>query len=235
MEKYWRSIEEYKNGSDPGEERGAREEHKNVVVDLLDSKVVEASGSRRDFLKLFGFSFATAALVSSCEKPIQKAIPYLIKPEEVTPGKASYYASTFFDGTEYCSVVVKVRDGRPIKIEGNHLSPISLGGTSARVQASVLNLYDDARYKEPELNGNKISWEDVDSTMTSRLSEGGNTVLVTSTVISPSTRESLRKFLLAHPDSRWVQYDEVSASGIREAHRDLFGASFIPGMRLIRQ
>jgi len=68
-------------------------------------------------------------------------IPYLIKPEEIVPGKANYYASTFFDGTEYCSVVVKVRDGRPIKIEGNVQSPVSRGGTSARVQASVLNLY----------------------------------------------------------------------------------------------
>jgi len=234
MEKYWRSIEEYKNGSSPREERGVREEHENVVVDLLDSKVVEASGSRRDFLKLFGFSFATAALVSSCEKPIQKAIPYLIKPEEVTPGKASYYASTFFDGTEYCSVVVKVRDGRPIKIEGNHLSPVSLGGTSARVQASVLNLYDDARYKEPALNGDKISWEDVDSMMASMLADGGNTVLVTPTIISPSTREALRKFLLANPGARWVQYDEVSASGIREAHRELFGSPIIPGFHFDR-
>ncbi len=127
----------------------AEEKHKNAVLDVLDSKVVDAPASRRDFLKLFGFSVATAAVVSSCEKPVQKAIPYLIKPEEITPGKASYYASTFFDGTEYCSVVVKVRDGRPIKIEGNHQSPVSRGGTSARVQASVLNLYDDARYKEP--------------------------------------------------------------------------------------
>ena len=124
MEIQWRSLEEYKNGRTPKEEKSVESKHKNAVLDVLDSKTIEAPASRRDFLKLFGFSFATAAVVSSCEKPVQKAIPYLIKPEEVTPGKASYYASTFFDGTEYCSVLVKVRDGRPIKIEGNHQSPV---------------------------------------------------------------------------------------------------------------
>lgn len=213
MEKQWRSIEEFEKG---------------IVPEQESSKGL-TSGSRRDFLKLVGFSMASAAVVSSCEKPVQKAIPYLIKPEEIVPGKANYYASTFFDGTEYCSVVVKVRDGRPIKIEGNHQSQVSRGGTSARVQASVLNLYDDARYKEPVLSGNTISWDEVDSWVTSRLAEGGNTVLLTPTIISPSTRVALQKFLLTHPNARWIQYDEVSASGIREAHMDLFGASVIPG------
>jgi len=98
----------------------------------------------------------------------------------------------------------------------------------------VLNLYDDARYKEPELSGNKISWDEVDSWVTSRLREGGNTVLLTPTIISPSTREVLRKFLQVHPGSRWIQYDEVSASGIRDAHLDLFGAAIIPGFHFDR-
>ena len=68
----------------------------------------------------------------------------------------------FLTGPNTAVYLVKVRDGRPIKIEGNHQSPVSRGGTSARVQASVLNLYDDARLKEPVLSGNVISWEDVD-------------------------------------------------------------------------
>jgi len=228
MEKQWRSIEEFKNGRIREEERGTESKHKNAILDVLDSKVVDASGSRRDFLKLFGFSVASAAVVSSCEKPVQKAIPYLIKPEEVVPGKANYYASTFFDGTEYCSVLVKVRDGRPIKIEGNHRSPVSRGGTSARVQASVLNLYDDARYKEPRVKGELSDWETLDSRMKKRLEEGGRTVLLTPTVISPTTREVIRMFRETYPIAEWIQYDEVSASGIRDAHREVFGKAVIP-------
>jgi Fe-S-cluster-containing dehydrogenase component/anaerobic selenocysteine-containing dehydrogenase len=229
MEKQWRSIEEYKNGGALNDARGEEVNHKHAVLDLLDSRVMDAPASRRDFLKLFGFSFATTAVVSSCEKPVQKAIPYLIRPEEVTPGKASYYASTFFDGTEYCSVLVKVRDGRPIKIEGNPQSPVSRGGTSARVQASVLNLYDDARYKGPAIRGKASTWEEVDKVVTHRLAGGGTTVILTPTVISPSTREVLQKFIQVYPGSRWIQYDEVSASGIREAHLSLFGERVIPG------
>ncbi len=150
MTKYWKSLDEF---NDPVA-------FKNNEVKLeLDAKRVVAKksseASRRDFLKTFGFSVAAAALVSSCERPVSKAIPYLIKPEEVTPGMANYYASTYFDANEYCSVLVKVRDGRPIKIEGNNLSSISQQGTSARVQASVLNLYDDARFKTPLKKGRK--------------------------------------------------------------------------------
>ncbi len=229
MEKQWRSIEEYNKGTDPYQEVQAEEKHKNAVLNVLDSSVVDAPASRRDFLKLFGFSAASAAVLSSCEKPVQKAIPYLIKPEEVTPGKASYYASSYFDGTEYCSVVVKVRDGRPIKIEGNHESPISRGGTSARVQASVLNLYDDARYKEPEIDGKAASWEDVDLWSAGDLAWGGKTVILTPTMISPSSAQVFRDFFQAYPNSEWIQYDEVSASGIREAHMEIFGAAVLPG------
>jgi molybdopterin-containing oxidoreductase family iron-sulfur binding subunit len=130
MKNYWRSLDEYQ---DPEMFR------KNEARIEIDEKQAlakkEAGTSRRDFLKVFGFSVGATAVVASCKKPIDKAIPYLIKPEEVTPGVANYYASTFFDANEYCSVLVKVRDGRPIKIEGNILSSISKQGTSARVQA----------------------------------------------------------------------------------------------------
>jgi molybdopterin-containing oxidoreductase family iron-sulfur binding subunit len=124
----------------------------------------KASGSsRRDFLKTIGFRVAAATVVASCKRPVDKAIPYLVKPEEVTPGMANYYASSYFEGNEYCSILVKVRDGRPIKIEGNNLSTISKQGTSPRVQASVLNLYDDARFKTPQKRGEATTWTEVDS------------------------------------------------------------------------
>lgn len=140
MEKYWRSLEERDNPKEfKKTELLAELEHKKAV------HTQENGTSRRDFLKAFGFTVAGSALVASCKKPVEKAIPFLIKPEEVTPGKANYYATTYYDQGEYCSVLVKVRDGRPIKIEGNDLSPISRKGTSARVQASLLNLYEIGR------------------------------------------------------------------------------------------
>lgn len=233
MKKYWRSLDEYKNGPDTRIEKAVEEEHKNLVLDLAEDKVAGATASRRDFLKLVGFSFATAAITSSCEKPVQKAIPYLIKPEEVTPGKASYYATSFFDGTEYCSVVAKVRDGRPIKIEANKLSPVSKGGTSARVQASVLELYDEARLKAPAKGRKSATWEEIDQLVLASLKDrmAGRRVLLTSTVVSPTTQKIIRDMQQAWPGLEWITYDEVSAEALRTAHEQVTGKPVIPGYR----
>src|SRR5208282_1975316 len=113
----------------------------------LEGIPLKATASRRDFLKIMSYSVGSAALLAACNKPVQYAIPYLVQPSDIVPGKASYYASTCYDGSEYCPVVVKVRDGRPIKLEGNNLYKYTRGGTSARVQASILSLYDNARIK----------------------------------------------------------------------------------------
>jgi Fe-S-cluster-containing dehydrogenase component len=188
--------------------------------------------SRRDFLKLFGFSLASAAVLASCKRPVLKALPYIIQPPEVTPGKALYYASSFFDGHEYSGIVVKTRDGRPIKIEGNALSSFNNEGTSARVQASVLSLYDDARLKSPSENNQTSTWDSVDSKIISELSEinsgGGEIVLLTSTIISPTSIRLINEFGTRLKNFKWVQYDAVSYSAVLEANYICFGKQVIP-------
>ena len=91
-------------------------------------------------MKYLGFSTPAAAIAASCEIPVKKAIPFTNKPEDIVPGVANYYATTYIQDGDAVSVVAKVRDGRPIKIEGNEMSPITNGGTSASVHASVLDL-----------------------------------------------------------------------------------------------
>jgi len=117
---------------------------------LEDERAGLIESNRRDFLKILGFVVGAATL-ASCEIPIKKAIPYTIRPDDIVPGVANYYASTFVDGGDVCSVLVKTREGRPIKIEGNSLSPIFKAGTSARAQASVLSLYDYNRIRKPAI------------------------------------------------------------------------------------
>lgn len=230
MTKYWRSIEELK---DPAEFRKAELRMEVEASRAFYKK--DAGSSRRDFLKFMGFSVATAAVVSSCKKPVNKAIPFLIKPEEVTPGMANYYATTYFEENEYCSVLVKVRDGRPIKIEGNNLSSVSQQGTSARVQAAVLNLYDDARLKSPLKRGTPTTWDEAEDYIGKKLdqlnSENKKVVLLTSTIISPSTKKVISSFIARFPNVEWIQYDAVSASGILEANKMSFGKAFIPDYR----
>lgn len=233
MKTYWRSVEDFTN---PKELRRieAQEEIRQKRMVMKGDKDLNGS-SRRDFLKTFGFSVAAASIMASCKQPIEKAIPYLVKPEDVTMGMANYYASSYFDGNEYGSVLVKVRDGRPIKIEGNTLSPITQGGTSARIQASVLNLYDDARFKNPMKKGEAITWDKADSDIMFQLGQrkanGEKVVLLTSTIISPSAREAIRKFADRQTNVEWIQYDPVSASGILLAAEKSFGSRLIPDYR----
>ena len=230
MTQYWRSLDELNN---PAEFK------KNEIKLELDAKraVIKksAGSSRRDFLKNLGFSVAAAAVVASCKRPVDKAIPYLVKPEEVTPGMASYYASSYFDGNEYCSVLVKVRDGRPIKIEGNDLSSVSQRGTSARVQASVLNLYDDARFKTPLKRGEVTTWQEIDDYIPKKLAqlsrENKKVVLLTSTIISPTTKKVIKDFQAEYPNVEWLQYDAVSAAGMLKANELSFGKAMVPDYR----
>jgi len=233
MKTYWRSVEELANPKELRREE-VREEVKQKSM-LMKGDDELSGSSRRDFLKTFGFGIAAASIIASCKRPIVKAIPYAMKPDEINPGTADYYASSYFDANEYGSIVVKVRDGRPIKIEGNTLSSISQGGTSARIQASVLNLYDDARFKGPLKEGKKISWETADKEigvlLNSMSADKEKIVLLTSTIISPSTREIIRKFTEKQLNTEWIQYDPISASGIIQANQKSFGSPFIPDYR----
>ncbi len=234
VKKYWQSLEERDNlrvdtGKNPDDSPG------RAVIDLLDSKTVDQPASRRDFLKLWGFSIGAAALAASCKRPVQKAIPFLIRPEEVTPGMAKYFASTFFDGEEYASLLVKTRDGRPIKLEPNDRSGFGATGTTARVQASVLGLYDDSRYKHPTRDKEKISWEEADREIIEKLasinSGGGKIVLLSGTIISPSTRAVLDEFQKKHRGTEWIIYDASSQSGMLKANKASFGKEGIPVYR----
>ena len=170
---------------------------------LGDKENLSASNSsRRDFLKFLGFSTAAATL-AACETPVVKSIPYLVKPDEIIPGVANYYASTYYDGRDYASILVKTREGRPIKIENNGTS------SNARVQASVLSLYDSARLKGPLKNNSETEWGIIDQEIKQRLSEisDGKIALLTSTILSPSTKEIIKT---THPAIGSVSYTHLT-------------------------
>ncbi len=228
--KYWQSLEIYKEIKK--NTASGKEAAPEFSIEGLDESEVKGKSSRRDFLKMMGFSVGAVALVSSCQMPVRKAIPLLNRPQELTPGVPNYYASTFYDGDEYCSILVKTRESRPIKIEGNDLSPISKRGTTARVQASVLDLYDDARLKGPVKKGKQSDWKTIDKEIKARLDKlkAGNkeVILMTSTVISPTTRRLIGDFTTAYPNVKWVQYDSLPMSAMRQANETNFGRAVIP-------
>ncbi len=230
--RYWKGVEELQNDAEFVRLKN-NEFYEHLPLDeIIQKKAVDSNTHpRRDFLKFLGFSVAAASL-ASCETPVQKSIPYLIKPEEITPGIADWYASTYYDGYDYCSVVVKTREGRPIKLEGNTLSSVTKGGVNARVQASVLSLYDSARLKTPTMYGNASTWAEVDKTLIEKLNgiaaKGGKIRILTSTVISPSTIKVIAEFSAKYPNTKHVVYDAVSVSAMLQANQMSFGVNAIP-------
>lgn len=226
--KYWQSFAEL-NQTEANQKLSENEFQEDLPFESADSKEMSVAGtSRRDFLKYLGFSTA-AAMAASCETPVKKVIPYLNKPQDIVPGVADYYATTYISGGEAISIVAKVRDGRPIKIEGNTLSTITKGGTTARVQASVLDLYDTARLRGPRASGHAISYEDLDKRLAAEMR--GPIVLLTSTITSPTTKLIIADFLAKDPSNRHIQFDPISYSGILLANEASYGKRAIPSYR----
>jgi MoCo/4Fe-4S cofactor protein with predicted Tat translocation signal len=224
--KYWKGLAEL-NDNPLVDKLKQNEFVEEIPVDefLGDKELSSTSTSRRDFLKFLGFSTAAATL-AACEAPVNKAIPYVIKPEEVTPGVANYYATTMYDGHDYASVLVKTREGRPIKIDSNK------SATNARIQASVLSLYDSSRLKNPMKAGVDTDWSTADAEIIAKLNEikdnGGKIAILSSTILSPSTKQLIADFSAAYGNVMHVQMDAVSYSGMLDANETSFGVRVLP-------
>ena len=227
--KYWKSVEELnENNSSMVEALKHKEFVQEIPVDefLGDKDTLETSSTtRRDFLKYVGFSTAAASL-AACEGPVIKAIPYVVQPDQIIPGVANYYATTIANGYDFASILVKTREGRPIKIENNNLAT-SNSGANARVHASVLDLYDSLRVSSPKKDGEDITWDDFDAEVAQKLNalkdSGKDIVLLTQTFASPTTSKLISEFKERYGNVRHVVYDAISESTAIEAFQNKFG------------
>lgn len=193
---------------------------------LEDESTLKASDtSRRDFLKYVGFSTAAATL-AACEGPVKKSIPYVIQPDEIVPGVANYYATTLSNGYDFASVLVKTREGRPIKIENNDRASL-FGGANARVQASVLNLYDKYRLQGPLAAGSDVSWDALDTAVIARLNalnaSGQKAVILSATNASPSYKALVARLQEVYPAVEHLTYDAISSSTALDAFAQMYG------------
>lgn len=231
--KYWKGIEELENTPE-FKEFQQKEFAEDLPIDQLVSvseNTLNTNTPRRDFLKALGFGVGAVTLAACNEAPVHKAIPYLVKPEEITPGIANYYASTI-DGI---GVLVKTREGRPIKVEGNPDCPIGKGGLDAISHAALLNLYDEARQKTPSIRGAETSWDAVDAFVKEELKKvtdkGGKIRILTGTINSPSTLAAINNFIAAYPGTKHITFDAVSASAILNANKNSFDKAVLPSYR----
>ncbi len=226
--KYWKSVEELNENSSIVEALRNNEFVEEIPTNefLSDADALSnSSTSRRDFLKYVGFSTAAATL-AACEGPVHKSIPYVLQPEQIIPGIADYYATSVFDGFDFANLLVKTREGRPIKIDNNTM-PGAKFAANARIHASVLSLYDSMRLKQPMISGKAATWTEVEAKIKSSIesSKANNkqVVLLTSTLASPSTERLIGEFLAKNPNAKHVIYDAVSSSETLDAFEMVYG------------
>lgn len=229
--KYWKSVEELNEDSAIVKSLQDNEFVTEIPTDefLGDKKTLESSSTtRRDFLKYVGFTTAAATL-AACEGPVVKSIPYVVQPDQIVPGVANYYASTMADGFDFANILVKTREGRPIKIERNDMA-LNGGSVNARVQASVLSLYDKHRLTGPLLDGTEVNWVKFEAAVAEKLEEmrGKDVVMLTQTFASPSTSKLISDFIAKYPNVRHVVYDTISCSGALDAFQNKYGLRALP-------
>ncbi|WP_185882459.1 4Fe-4S dicluster domain-containing protein [Blattabacterium cuenoti] len=203
----------------------SKKEEKNIIKNILNQKT-----SRRDFLKWIGFSTASATL-AACKGPVIKSIPYVVKPDIITPGIPTYYASTMMDSFDIGCVLVKTREGRPIKIEPNFTSKY-LNTTSVRIQSSILSLYDEKRLKNPFLMGKASSWDKIDDFVINHMNKisqlNKDIVILSSSYPSYSTKKLFKYFQKIYPTTKWITYDAISYSIALDAAEQIFGIRAFP-------
>ncbi|MEK6705376.1 MAG: 4Fe-4S dicluster domain-containing protein [Bdellovibrionota bacterium] len=205
--------------------------------EIINGEFSRSELLRREFLTVMGASIAMAGFACA-KRPVHKIIPYVIRPEEIIPGVPTWYASTCRECPASCGVLIKNREGRPIKIEGNPDHPLSKGALCARGQASVLGLYDPDRLRFPllrsrnEQQSHQAAWPDVDEKIQAKLGEiankGGRLKILSGEITSPSTKKLIKEFLAAFRNAAHVEYEPLGHDDITEGQWLCYGNAVLP-------
>ena len=227
---YWRSFADLHK--DPAVVAASQNEfHENVTDDFNPSNLSKLS--RRKFLALVGASAALAGTACSDYRDKGEIIPYTKMPEDTVVGKPKYYASTFNYGSQSHGILIKTREGRPVKIDGNPDHPVSRGKINAIVQASLLGLYDPDRLQNPlkkEGSGEftKTDWKQVDGEIVNALNTGKNIAIVTGSVVSPTTKKVLDDFSAKYSRTKVYSYELYNEEIKNSAWKKCYGTDVYP-------
>jgi len=193
---------------------------------------------RRDFLKVLGVVGGTAAVASSCSEPVEQIIPYVIPPENVIPGIPKFYSTTCRECSSGCGLVVKNREGRAIKVEGNAKNPINMGKTCAMGQASLQGLYNPDRVRSPLRYNTEtkrlepIGWQLGEEILAEKLNSiGSGKIVYLSSNMAGTYPDLVAQFLKPFGGKHYV-YETFSHESIRKANSIVFARDEIPSYRI---
>ena len=219
-QQYWRSLDEV----------AETEEFKELLHrEFPDGASEWLTGiSRRSFFKAAAASLALAGLSACTKQPIHEILPYVKQPENLVLGEPLYYATAMLLGGYATGVLVKSREGHPIKVDGNPEHPASLGGSSVWMQASILDLYDPDRSQAVTHRGDVSTWSAFLSEL-ARLSrrheadQGAGLRFLIETSTSPTLEALLQDLLRRYPKAKAHQFDPVSRDNVRAGAQVAFG------------
>ena len=208
-----------------------------------NSPLVEVIG-RRTFLKVLGSAGPAAAITACSPVPPEKIIPFVIPPEDVIPGVATWYASVCGECPAGCGTLVRTREGRAVKVEGNPEHPVNRGGLCVRGQSSLQGQYNPDRIPGPqrrritnETAGQSVlevvPWEEAQRGLVERLQAlrdagRGDRVAVVTPLLTGTLAKLVSAWVEALGGARWVQYEPFAYEPIREAHDRIFGRPELP-------
>lgn len=228
----WKSIKEYQDN--PEVLKAKLDEFKEGVTDNFIPDEMNKF-SRRKFLAVLAASTAYAATACTNYRDKGEIVPYIDRPEEILPGKPTYYASTFYDDGMSYGILIKTREGRPIKIEGNPDDEINKGKVPSRVHASILNLYDPERLRDPKINSRKVSWSKINNElipkMEKALSEGKEIAFITNPITSPSTLEVIDDFKSKFSNVKVYTTQLFNQNNRLSAWEKSFGQKVVPSIK----
>ncbi len=217
---YWRSLEEL--AGSPAFQEALHREFPKGASEWLDK------ASRRGFLKVMGASLGLAGMTGCVKLPLEPIVPYVRQPENVIPGRPTYYATAMTLGGYANPLLVESHLGRPTKIEGNDQHPASKGGTDIFAQASLLGMYDPDRSQTVNSMGDVRSWQGFLSAIRGPLGaqkalQGAGIRLLTTTMSSPTLADQIRNFQKIYPQAKWHVYEPVNRDNVLEGAKMAFG------------
>jgi anaerobic selenocysteine-containing dehydrogenase/Fe-S-cluster-containing dehydrogenase component len=199
--------------------------------------------SRRQFLKAAGLTGITA-MTGGCSDAARTLVPFVADPEDIVPGKSTWYATTCRECPAGCGILAKNRDGRVIKVEGNPLHPVNTGRLCPRGQASIQGIYNPDRYRAPQRRlprggFSALSWNEAEKMVLNALgsvSSDGSTgrIVFLTDLTTGSERQIIGRFLAAAGSGEHIMYEPLAYEALRKANSDIFGVNAIPSYRLDR-
>jgi len=204
---------------------------------LLQAGTGMADFSRRDFLKAVSLAGTAAAIGCSSDSP-RKLIPYIIPPEDIIPGEATWYATTCRECPAGCGLLAKNRDGHVIKVEGNPLHPVNRGKLCPRGQASVQGIYNPDRYRGPRKRNaqgafDPIPWDTAEKILVEKLHQlkekgRGGRIVFLSDLTTGTLQDLIRAWLDAMGAPGPLHYEPLAYEPLRRANQLVFGLDGIP-------